>query len=232
LIPAPYTYLAVDFCCLIFPLLFSFHPKLQFYRQWRYFTGPCLLTALIFLLWDSLFTHLGVWQFNPVYLCGIYIGNMPLEEVLFFICIPYACVFSYFCFGKLPGLRRWDRVARVFFGLLIVALLAIALTHLQLLYTSVTFILLALFLAWLLYRRVPYLAVFLFCFLFILLPFLWSNGTLTGSFYGRTVVIYNDHYNLGIRLLTIPVEDIFYGMLLLLGNVYGFERNRTHSGKA
>jgi len=232
MIPASYTYLSVDIACILFPLLFSFHPRLRFYRQWRYFLMPCILTAVFFLLWDSLFTSMGVWRFNPAFIMGIYLGNMPLEELLFFICIPYACVFSYYCFSLLlPQQARLYAGSRIFFAALVPLLVLVALLQLQQLYTSVTFLLLAAVLTFLLYRRSSYLGVFALTYLFILLPFMLSNGVLTGSFAGRMVVIYNNDYNLGLRLLTIPVEDIFYGMLLLLLNVYGFERNRSNAAR-
>ena len=61
---------------------------------------------------------------------------------------------------------------------------------------------------------------FLLAYLIILIPFLLVNGLLTAI----PVVLYNDSENLGIRLYTIPVEDIFYGMLLIMMNVVGYER--------
>jgi lycopene cyclase domain-containing protein len=218
-----YTYLLVDFFCIIFPFLFSFHPKLQFYRQWRFFLLPCLLTAAFFLAWDALFTYLGVWSFNPAYVLGLYLWGMPLEEYLFFFCIPYACVFSYHCFSLLFQFDRFRVPVRIFYLFLAVILLSVALLHLERLYTSVTFILCSGLLLLLLSRRVTFLPAFFFCFLFILVPFILSNGVLTGSFFGRTVVRYNGAHNLGIRILTIPFEDTFYGMLLLLLNVWGYE---------
>jgi lycopene cyclase domain-containing protein len=63
-----------------------------------------------------------------------------------------------------------------------------------------------------------------------LLPFFIKNGILTGSFIDKEVVWYNDQHNIGFRLGTIPFEDIFYGMLLILGTIYfyeKFESNKT-----
>ncbi len=69
---------------------------------------------------------------------------------------------------------------------------------------------------------------FYFTFGFILIPFLLVNGILTGSFIDGEVVWYNDKENLGFRLATIPFEDVFYGMLLLLCNISIFEWLQEH----
>jgi lycopene cyclase domain-containing protein len=221
-----YTYLLVDFFCIIFPFIFSFHPRLQFYRNWRSFLIPCLLTGTFFLIWDGIFTDIGIWSFNPDYVIGIYFFKMPIEEFLFFLCIPYACVFSYHCFTILWPFSGNARLIRGFYALLASALMITGILYLDRLYTSVTFILCSSFLVYLLLSKADFLPVFFLTFLFILVPFVLSNGVLTGSFFGRTVVRYNDAHNLGIRILTIPFEDVFYGMLLLLLNVYGYERRR------
>ncbi|HET9486859.1 MAG TPA: lycopene cyclase domain-containing protein, partial [Chryseosolibacter sp.] len=57
---------------------------------------------------------------------------------------------------------------------------------------------------------------FYFAFGVILIPFFIVNGILTGSFIDEPVVWYNNTENLGIRLGTVPLEDVVYGMLMLL----------------
>lgn len=220
--PEHYTYLAVDFFCIIFPLIFSFFPQFHFFSQWKYFVLPCLLTAVFFIVWDIAFTWYGVWGFSPQYVLGYFYFGLPIEEYLFFICIPYACTFTYYCIRQylsFTAARRTEIVKWAFVTVLVV----VALLHLHQLYTSVTFLLLAGYLTFLSYKKVTYLPAFFFCFLIILVPFFISNGILTGSFVQRVVVMYSRHHILGIHMYTIPVEDTFYGMLLLLMNVSGYE---------
>ena len=70
-------------------------------------------------------------------------------------------------------------------------------------------------------RRTPQLlSSFIVSYIFILIPFFIINGLLTGSFILEEIVWYNDNYNLGIRIGTIPLEDIFYGFSLLFLPLY------------
>ena len=221
--PEKYTYLLVDLCCILIPFLFSFYPKINFYKQWRYFLTPCILTALFFLAWDMAFTKAGVWSFNSRYVCGLYIYNLPMEECLFFICIPYSCVFTYYCIGRFMKFHISSNAIRLITFLLIASLAIIGFTHLPQLYTSITFLLLAISLCFALIKYPTLLPAFYVSYLLILIPFFISNGILTGSIINRPTVLYNNNYNTGFRICTIPIEDLFYAMLLILMNISGFE---------
>ena len=221
--PEKYTYLLVDFFCIIIPFVCSFHPKINFHKQWKYLFIPCLATTLIFLVWDVLFTGAGIWSFNPKYVSGLYCLGLPIEEYLFFVCIPYPCMFTYYCINKFTGLSL-SRAIVYFISFALVAVLSfIGFTHLLQLYTSITFLSLATILTVTILKNYRILSTFYITYLLVLAPFFISNGILTGSFLNRPTVLYNNNYNLAIRILTIPVEDLFYAMLLLLMNIAGFE---------
>ena len=107
---------------------------------------------------------------------------------------------------------------------LIVALMVTGIRFYDLWYPAVAFVALSVYLLTLwIFGKPTYLGRFYFAFLFILVPFFLVNGILTGTGLPDPVVRYNDEENLKIRLGTIPVEDTFYGMLLILMNVSIFE---------
>lgn len=219
-----YLYLLLDVLTILFPFLFSFYPKANFSKKWKYLWIAILIPGIIFLVWDEAFTQLNVWGFNPEYLSGIYLNSLPLEEVLFFICIPYACVFTYEALNYLVAKDYAAPYQRIISVILIAGSIVMALLNTDKWYTVTTFGGLAAYIALLEFGiRANYLSRFYFAYIFILVPFFIVNGILTGSFIEGEVVWYNNAENLGIRMGTIPVEDTFYGMLLLIMNVSLFE---------
>ena len=80
-----YTYLCINIGSVIIPLLASFHPRIRFAKNWSSAFSAIFLAATVFVAWDIVFTHFGIWNFDPDYLIGLYIGNLPFEEVLFFL---------------------------------------------------------------------------------------------------------------------------------------------------
>lgn len=219
-----YLYLTVDLLSILFPLLFSFYPKANFSKKWKYVWPAIVLPATFFLIWDDLFTRMGVWGFNPDYITGIYVFNLPIEEILFFVCIPYACLFTYEAVNYFSTRNHLKGYSTYITLILIIGQAIVGFANINKWYTSVTFILSATFLLYLHIKVKPeYIGRFYRAYLFVLIPFFIVNGILTGTAIENEVVWYNDSENLGIRMGTIPIEDTFYGMLLILMNVVIFE---------
>ncbi len=218
------TYLLIKLFTILVPLLFSANTRLNFMSKWKPLWSALFIVMIPFIAWDVYFTNIGVWRFNTDHLIGVNILNLPIEEWLFFLCVPYASIFTYHCFGVLIKKDILAKYTNVI-SLILVALMVVAsIVHFDKLYTTSTFIALALVIIifqWGL--KVKWLSRFYFSYLVILLPFYIVNGMLTGMWLNEPVVIYNDLENLNIRWNTIPIEDVFYGMLLLLINIGLYE---------
>jgi lycopene cyclase domain-containing protein len=218
-----FTYLFINLGSVLVPFLFSFHPKIKFNEKFRYFIPSNIVVAIGFIVWDAIFTSQKVWWFNPDYLTGYKILNLPLEEVLFFLCIPFSCVFTYHCINTLYLKDARLLNEKWITPLLLVFLFIGFVVNFDRLYTSYTFILLFITLILLKYRfKVRWLGNFYFIYAILLMPFLIVNGMLTGTGLEEPVVLYDNNENMGIRILTIPLEDVFYGMLLIILNVAGY----------
>ncbi len=216
-----YTYLLLNLLTILVPLIMSFEKKIFFRQHWKHVFISISIVGALFLIWDVIFTGLGVWEFNSDYIIGIYFLDLPLEEWLFFVTVPFACVFIYEVLSIVKFSDFANQFSRVLLIILSATLLIIAILNTEKLYTTSTFFLLALILVYyVLVSKAKSPARFISGYLLALIPFFIINGLLTGF----PVVIYNNEENLGIRLFTIPLEDIFYGMLLVLGNIMIFDR--------
>ncbi|MBI9064072.1 MAG: lycopene cyclase domain-containing protein [Marinilabiliaceae bacterium] len=202
------------------PLVLSFDQKLQFYRQWKYLMPSLLIVALVYIAFDYYLTEQGVWGFNLRYHSGITGLGLPLEEWLFFILIPYASIFLHdaivLYFNQLkPGRNITTTVSIILIGLsLTVVLLNPEKTYTFYILTSTV---VALLLSW--FDKSAIISRFYLTFPIILIPFVIVNGILTGSMIDEPVVWYNNEANLGIRFITIPIEDFAYAFSLIFFNL-------------
>jgi lycopene cyclase domain-containing protein len=225
-----YLYILLDLGTISIPLIVTFHPRLKFYKKWKSLFLSTGITGAFFIVWDVWFTQMEYWGFNPDYLLGLSIANLPIEEWLFFICVPYACVFTYDAVLVLkPSLDYSNKLFyRITFFFIALASLLFLLNY-DKWYTFVNFLTLSVVL-FVGYRKFPViLKRFYPIFCLILVPFIIVNGVLTGSVIQSQVVWYDDMENLGIRFFTIPIEDFGYAFSLIFSNLmllHFFEEKR------
>jgi lycopene cyclase domain-containing protein len=211
-----WTYFVILGASIAGPLSLSFDKKIAFYKNWKPLFIALIVPTLFFVLWDSWMAYQGVWGFVETRNKGWYIGNLPIEEILFFVLIPYCCVFVYECMvGYFPTIkgRAWGKPVLYTIGIL---LLIIGLLNLNKSYTRDYALLNAAFIACI-YFFPKYFkhfdaSAFLISYIVILIPFFIVNGALTYI----PVIWYNHTENLNTRIVSIPIEDSYYGMLNII----------------
>jgi lycopene cyclase domain-containing protein len=199
------------------PLALSFDKKVAFYKQWKALSFGILSNALLFIIWDIWFTQQKIWGFNPDYSSSLKFWGLPIEEFSFFIVVPYASVFIYAClkvYLKNGMSKNWVSVFN-YMGLFLclIALFFFNDKTYTLVNTSIAFVLLA---SHQFYFKKAYMAYFWIAYLVHLLPFIIINGVLTGAITPNPIVWYSSEDIIGIRFITIPIEDFIYALSCLL----------------
>lgn len=222
-----YLYFYAHLFALIPVLALSFDRKVAYFREWKYLLPALLLVAIPYWIWDIAKTAAGVWGFNPRYYSFLLL-NLPIEEWLFFLTFPFASVFIYCCLNAwLPdtAMLRWlQRREKFITALLIAVFFGIGMVNWGKAYTVTSFWIAGFLLLWqslygsatirvLFYRLMP-IATF---------AFIVVNSVFTGSFTEQPIVVYNPEEYLGIRFLSIPLDDFSYNFGLQMGVICLYE---------
>ncbi len=214
-------YLLLNVGSILIPFIVSFHPRLKFYKKWKSFFIGTFITSTVFILWDVYFVKMGIWGFNPNYYLGYSFFGLPIEEWMFFIFIPYACIFMHYSLIELfPNLsfskRTTDYITLFLFAYFSISLII----NYDKWYPIVNYSLAIILLLFVYSKNELLLSSYYKTFLVMLIPFILVNGVLTGSLIEDQVVWYNNLENCGIRFLTIPIEDATYAFTMILSTLY------------
>jgi lycopene cyclase domain-containing protein len=215
-------YLILDLATVLFPLLLSFDKKVAYVKQWKFVFLAGLVVGIPFLIWDYFFTKAAVWGFNSDYLAGVYIANLPIEEVLFFVVVPFSCVFIYACVKAYFEKINFQKFNLLFYILIFGYIVFIAVFGYYGAYAQYVIgsSLLTLLVIWFLRKQLHFLPI---AFMISIIPFMLVNGVLTGGFTDAPIVWYDDLERTPFRIFTIPAEDVLYSFTLLGLNVAVFE---------
>lgn len=218
-------YLTLLLCSLAFPLALSFDKKVAFFRYWKTLFPSLIITGIFFIAADIIFTNNGVWGFNPQYHSNLTPAGIPVEEWLFFLFIPYASIFTHFVIiNYFPDACLSDKTTRIITWILIALLSLLILIFHSRTYTVFYSAFMVVLLAISAGGKSGILNRFYITYLVILIPFFIVNGILTGSFIDGEVVWYNESEITGLRIFTVPFEDIMYGFSLIFLNLMLMEK--------
>jgi lycopene cyclase domain-containing protein len=225
-----FEYLLFNLCVIAGPLGYSFEKQIQFRKHWRDAFPAILISLAVFVIWDSSVTNRH-WYFNPAYMLDFRLFKLPIEEWLFFVTVPYACLFvkevlQLFLKNHLVRGLEWVRAAM--FALLPIGVLVFQTgkeyTGLVLIaFGMVAFLDRQLRVDTLLQTRTYWFLASVIGFTFVF------NMYLTA----RPLLIYAAAYQLDFRIITIPIEDFGYGLthLALCNLLYEYFKYRRGAGR-
>ncbi len=201
------------------PLALSFDQKVFFIQYLIPVMGAAVTAGAVYIVWDVFAVKRNHWAFNPELAGGVRIARLPLGEWLFFLGVPYACLFIYEVVLAYFGSRQltdggWA-VPAVSGGLALGAFAAGFLAGLvqKREYTSwVSISAGAVILLITLFRRELWTASAFWIYLGLcMLAFLVVNGT----YVNLPTIFYTRRHFSGIRILGIPLEDFLYNFSYL-----------------
>ncbi len=219
-----YLYWILHAFILIPIVALSFDRRVAFYKKWKYLLPAIFSVGMIFVLWDFIYTKVGVWGFSHDYTLAARVWHLPIEEWLFFLSAPFACVFIHACLRYyFPKDTFASSDKAISFGLAIILLL-VGIVSWGRLYTSFTCIATSILIVTHYYSfRNTFRTFFYKTQLVSFIPFIMINGVLTGSITETPVVQYNKSEMLDIRFITIPMEDFVYCFMMLFAVVTVYE---------
>ena len=105
-----FEYLLLMGACVLITLPLELFFQARVYRRWATALWALVPVILVFSLWDVIAIARDHWTYNPRFVTGIRLGDLPLEELVFFIVIPLCALLSYEAVGTvLTAVRRRTR---------------------------------------------------------------------------------------------------------------------------
>ena len=205
-----HAYGIIPLLCFAGPFSMSFDRKVYFIQYLPATLVAIAIIGLSYILWDIIVTRKGHWRFNTEFVGTFRLLHLPIGEWLFFLLIPYACLFlfevvaAYWGTGTAhPELTWLQYVLGCVFIVFAVIWRKQGYTCLAM--TSVAVFFLS---SGVLTPGAMFASGYLLSFLFIFLAFLLINGLYTSL----PTIFYNRNEIFGLRLGSIPLEDFFYNL--------------------
>ncbi len=190
-----------------------------YWPRWKAFGGALLAVSLPFIVWDHFVTNWW-WYFSEQYTLGIHLGSLPIEEILFFVVVPWGCLVLW---NNIRPEWKKKRVAFPVEGVLALPLLLLGVIAVlnSWWYTASVSLLLPLVIGATSWKKrwLNQASTLLFLGGVFVLTLVF-NGYLTA----RPIVTYNPAIITNWRIWTVPIEDFLYGYILVGGVVWVYEQ--------
>jgi lycopene cyclase domain-containing protein len=207
-------YLFLNAMILASPLFFSFERRwIKFYKKLKPLLVSLFIVGIFFIAWDVFATSRGHWSFNPAYINSIKLLGLPVEEILFFVTVPYSCLFVFESVlhflgdKKLFSPRKWlSSVVGVLISLSAFGFYSKEYTFLAIISVGVSILFVSLVNVKLFSSRAYWIYTILTLVLFLIFNYILTSFP---------VVQYSSNAISGFRITTIPIEDFLFNFSML-----------------
>lgn len=206
--------------------IISFLTPFRKFRNFRPLALSIITVAPFFIVWDHFAVIYGTWEFNRAMVLNLFVFKLPLEEILFFIVVPFSTIIIMEIL--IPFSEKRFKIKYVYNIMILLSVIFIitGLFNLDKSYTSVVCFfasgsmiiavaskakIVERFTFWL-YILISYIPFIIFDHIMVTLPIF---------VYGRGAIV-------GIRIFSIPIEEYLYvfTMLFSYGFAYDFWRKK------
>lgn len=205
-------YLLLNIVIIAIPLILIFAPKVYFYKKLKSLAFSIAIVSGLFVLWDVAASARGDWIFNERYIGSLNLLGLPIEELLFFITVPYSCLFLYETFRTYIKEKPFP-YNKYLYGILAFSCLSGALVFANKTYTATVLIVSAIVFAGAIFCFRDIFASSIFWLYIIVCTLLF--GTFNHILTSLPVVMYSPNAITGLRIAAIPLEDFLYNFSLL-----------------
>ncbi|MCX2481317.1 lycopene cyclase domain-containing protein [Pedobacter sp. MC2016-15] len=215
-----YTYLLVNLGLLLFSGLVFSNRQINFAGQSKFIILAVLINVFAFSVPTEFLTQLKVIVFNPPYLSGMTLWELPIEELLLSLLLPLSGIAIYLFLNMRYKDNSLEKYSLALSNMLLGVCIAMLYFGHQKLYTLFTFSILLVFLLYIEYvNKIRFMYKFYRAFLVSLLLFYTVYGILTSI----PVIQYTTEETLNFNFSHIPFESHFYYMSMLLLSIYLYE---------
>ncbi|MXV84665.1 lycopene cyclase domain-containing protein [Candidatus Poribacteria bacterium] len=216
-----FEYLLFNLIVTVGPVVSQFNRQIKHISQWRLKLLTNGIVMIPYIIWDVLVTG-SHWHFNKAYTLDFRLFGLPIGEWLFFITVPFGCLLVWETLSDAKLSTRLRPLRYVGTVLYIALPIGIWVFSRGKQYTGLVLCCIGLVgLTDTLLRTELLMQLKTYIYLGIVVGLiLIFNGYLTA----RPVVLYGEAYQMGYRILTIPIEDFGYGFTLMLFNAMFYEK--------
>lgn len=205
-------YFWLNLAVIIGPFLLSFDKKVAFWRRWPALLLSMLVVSSTFIIWDVIVTEIGHWSFSKIYAGTFKILGLPIGEWLFFIAVPYATVFIYECVRAYTKDKKLKVPRYLFFAIGLIGVLPLFFFFNKgyTVVMGIVFLITMIIIGLVGYDKFTSKWT-LVALILTYIPFLVFNGIFTFL----PIVLYNPEAIIGLRVISIPIEDFLYSFSLI-----------------